>query len=270
MKRQLHRLLGPDGRILICAMDHVAFMDKRLAGLVDYGAKVRCAVDGGIDAFLAPLGSISAFADDFGPAAVVASVPTGDAFLPTAVERALAVGSDAIKCMAYPFTGDDSLDRAQRLGADAFRLGLPFIVESIPGGFEQTDKHTPEAIAVGARLAAEAGADLVKTFYTGDPETMRQVIAYAAVPVIVLGGAAKGSLRDLLSEVRESVVEAGCAGVAIGRNIWESSDPAGVTRGLAAIIHRGLSVDEALAVAHGPSVDAPIPPVLVAAGRVSG
>ncbi len=250
MKRRLHRLLRPDGRLLICAMDHVAFMDRHLPGLVDYGAKVRLAVEGGADAFLAPLGSIVAHGDDFGSAAVIASIPTGDQFLPRAVEHALTIGADALKCMAYPFTGDDSLDRAERLGADTARFGLPFIIESIPGGFETVDKHTPDNIAVGARLAAEAGADIVKTFYTGDPVTMRQVIAYASVPVVVLGGAAKGSLRDLLTEVYDAVAGAGCAGVAIGRNIWEAPDPAAVTRGLAAIIHQHVSVDEALALSR--------------------
>jgi len=185
-------------------------------------------------------------ADDFGPVAVVASVETGNQFLGSAVERALAVGADAIKCMVWPFTGDDSMDRAQRIGAEAARFGLPFIAEPIPGGFQDEKKHTPDMIAAGARLAAEAGADIVKTFYTGDPETMRRVVAYASVPVVVLGGAVKGSMRDLYQEVYDAVIIAGCAGVAIGNNIWRAPDPKGVTRGLAAIIHGGASVDEAL------------------------
>jgi DhnA family fructose-bisphosphate aldolase class Ia len=246
VKRKLHRLFRLDGRILICAMDHVGFVETYFSDLIDFGSKVRSAVDGGADAFLAPIGSIANFSDDFGPAAVIASVPTGDQFLPGAVEHALAIGADAMKCMTYPFTGDDSLDRASRLAVDAARFGLPLIVESIPGGFEGTDKHTPDMIAIGARLAAEAGADIVKTFYTGDPATMKQVIDYASVPVVVLGGAAKGSPRDLLEEVHQAVVVAGCAGVAIGRNIWQASDSAAITRALTAIVHGGASIDAAL------------------------
>jgi len=41
MKRKLHRLLRPDGRILICAMDHTAYMNEPVRGLVEYGATVR-------------------------------------------------------------------------------------------------------------------------------------------------------------------------------------------------------------------------------------
>lgn len=249
MKRRMHRLLPPDGRILIVAMDHTLFMREPVPGLVDYAGTCRAVVPAGGDAFLTPLGSLVQLADAIGPAAAIASVETGDAFLPVAVERALAAGADAVKCMVFPFSGDDSVDRAQRLGADAARSGLPFVAEPIPGGFARTDLHTPEAIAAGARIAAEAGADLVKTFYPGDPDAMRRVVEYALVPVVVLGGAKKARLEDLYREVHDAVVLGGASGVAIGNNIWRAADPAAVTRGLAAILHRDASVEEALALA---------------------
>jgi fructose-bisphosphate aldolase/2-amino-3,7-dideoxy-D-threo-hept-6-ulosonate synthase len=246
MKRRMHRLLREDGRILIVAMDHTSFMDQTVEGLARYGDTCRSVVPAGADAFLSPIGSIIAFGDAIGPAAAVASIDTSPPFLEVAIERALSVGADAVKSMAYPFTGDDSLRNAARLAADAARYGVPYIIEPIPGGFAATDMHTPEKIAAGARIAAETGADVVKTLYTGDPETMRKVVEYAMVPVVMLGGAKKGSVRDLYQDVYDAVIIAGCAGVAIGNNIWRDPDPAGITRGLAAIIHGGASVDEAL------------------------
>ena len=246
MKRRMHRLLREDGRILIVAMDHTSFMDQTVDGLARYGETCRSVVPAGADAFLSPIGSIIAFGDAIGPAAAVASIDTSPPFLEVAIERALSVGADAVKSMAYPFTGDDSLRNAARLAADAARYGVPYIIEPIPGGFAATDMHTPEKIAAGARIAAETGADIVKTLYTGDPETMRKVVEYAMVPVVMLGGAKKGSVRDLYQDVYDAVIVAGCAGVAIGNNIWRDPDPAAITRGLAAIIHGGASVDEAL------------------------
>ena len=85
-----------------------------------------------------------------------------------------------------------------------------------------------------------------------DPESMRKVVEYAMVPVVILGGAKKGSVRELYQDVYDAVNLAGVAGVAIGNNIWRDPDPAGITRGLAAIIHGGASVDEALAAARQP------------------
>jgi len=246
MKRRMHRLLREDGRILIVAMDHTSFMDQTVEGLARYGDTCRSVVPAGADAFLSPIGSILAFGDAIGSAAAVASFDASPPYLEVAIERALSVGADAVKTMAYPFTGDDSLRNASRLAADAARYGVPYIIEPIPGGFAATDMHTPEKIAAGARIAAETGADIVKTLYTGDPETMRKVVEYAMVPVVMLGGAKKGSVRDLYQDVYDAVIVAGCAGVAIGNNIWRDADPAGITRGLAAIIHRGASVDEAL------------------------
>jgi DhnA family fructose-bisphosphate aldolase class Ia len=249
MKRRMHRLLREDGRILIVAMDHTGFMDSPVEGLVRYADTCRAVVPAGADAFLAPIGSIIRYGDAIGPAAAIASVDTTPPFLEVAVERALAVGADAVKSMVYPFAEDESVHRAQRLAADAAKVGLPYIAEPIPGGFSRNDMRSPDIIAAGARIAAETGADLIKTFYTGDPESMRKVVEYAMVPVVILGGSKKDSLRELYQQVYDAVIVAGCAGVAIGNNIWRDPDPAAVTRGLAAIIHGGKSVDEALGIA---------------------
>lgn len=246
VKHNLRRLLGPDGRILICAMDHAILASGPLPGLGDYGKTVRACVTGGADAFLAPIGSCVNFADDFGRAAIIASVETGPRFQANIVERALWAGADAIKCMVYPFTENEWLGQAHVIAADTARLNVPYIIEAVPGGFDGVADHTPDKIAASARLAADAGADLVKTFYTGDPDSMRDIVAYCSVPVVILGGAAKGAMPDLFRDVYDAVVVAGCAGVAIGRNIWQSPDPGAITRGLAAIIHGGATVDEAL------------------------
>ena len=249
MKRRMHRLFRDDGRILIVAMDHTSFMDAPVDGLARYGDTCRAVVPAGADAFLSPIGSIIAFGDAIGSAAAIASLDTTPPFLDVAIERALSVGADAVKSMLYPLSGDDSVRQAARLAADAAKVGLPYIAESVPGGFAAMDMHTPDKIAAGARISAETGADVIKTFYTGDPESMRRVVEYAMVPVVILGGSKKDSLRELYQQVYDAVIVAGCAGVAIGNNIWRDPDPAGITRGLAAIIHGGKSVDEALEIA---------------------
>jgi DhnA family fructose-bisphosphate aldolase class Ia len=249
MKRKMHRLFREDGRILIVAMDHTAFMDTPVGGLVHYGDTCRSVVPAGADAFLSPIGSIIAYGDAIGAAAAIASFDTSPPYLEVAIERALAVGADAVKSMLYPFTGDESVRQAARLAADAAKVGLPYIAESVPGGFAAAEMHTPDKIAAGARISAETGADVIKTFYTGDPESMRAVVEYAMVPVVILGGSKKDNVRELFQQVYDAVILAGCAGVAIGNNIWRDPDPAGITRGLAAIIHGGKSVDEALEIA---------------------
>ena len=253
MKRRVLRLLPPDGRLFIVAMDHTTFLDAPVPALAAYGDTCRQAVAGGADAFLVPLGSAALHVDAIGSAGLITSVPTAPPALEVVVERSLALGADAIKAMVYPFGDDNTVNEATRLGAEAARVGLPFIAETIPGGFGRGDLHTPEKVAAAARIGVEAGADMIKTFYTGDPDSMRRVIENAGVPVLVLGGAKMATVRDVLDVVREAVVDAGAAGVAFGTNIWTHASPRAVTAAIAAVIHGGASVNDALGLVESPA-----------------
>jgi len=64
------------------------------------------------------------------------------------------------------------------------------------------------------------------------------------VPVLIAGGPKARNERDVLEMVR-GAMDAGASGIAMGRKIWQSPDPAGMIRALAAIIRQGASVDEA-------------------------
>ena len=75
------------------------------------------------------------------------------------------------------------------------------------------------------------------------------MIESSLVPVIVLGGLKMKTDGDALQVVKDSM-EAGAAGVAFGRNIWQNKDPEGVTRAIAGIIHERWTVDKALAHLH--------------------
>jgi class I fructose-bisphosphate aldolase len=51
--------------------------------------------------------------------------------------------------------------------------------------------------------------------------------------------------RGLLELVQGSV-EAGGAGVAMGRNVFQAADPVKMVRAISAVVHRGAGVDEAM------------------------
>jgi DhnA family fructose-bisphosphate aldolase class Ia len=245
MKRRMRRLMPADGHLFIVAMDHTSFLDAPVPALAKYGETCATAVANGADAFLVPLGSSTLYA---------ASVPTQPPLLEHVVERALAVGADALKVMVYPFGEDNSVNEAGALGAMCAQYGLPYIAETIPGGFGRRDLHTPEKIAAAARIGVEMGADMIKTFYTGDAESMRLVIENAGVPVVVLGGPKMNSARDVLQVVYDAVIVAGASGVAFGTNIWTHPTPGKMTAAIAAVLHDGASVDEALARVELPAV----------------
>ncbi len=51
------------------------------------------------------------------------------------------------------------------------------------------------------RMAAELGADVVKTESTGDGESMRAVVSACPIPILVLGGSRTGSDEEVVRVV---------------------------------------------------------------------
>ena len=116
------------------------------------------------------------------------------------------------------------------------------MVEAIPFGWPKADKKTNEQIAAACRIASEAGADYVKSFYTGDKSSFTEVIENCSVPVLILGGAKIISDREILTMVRDAI-DVGAVGITMGRNIWGHKNISGITAALEAIIHNDASVE---------------------------
>jgi len=137
-------------------------------------------------------------------------------------ETALRLGADAV-VMMFVMGGADyrSIQQAAK-DIDAYHLlGIPVIAEILCADFSNT--ATFDIQMNGARAAAELGADVVKAFYTEDFD---KVIENCPVPVILAGGP-KGS--DIAT-VAKNALNAGAKGLAFGRNIFQSPDPAEIIR----------------------------------------
>ena len=113
------------------------------------------------------------------------------------------------------------------------------------GGGYMVDGDTDKIVTL-VRQAKELGADLIKADPTDNVSDYSKVITVAGdVPVLVRGG---GRVDDrTLLERTVAVLEQGASGIVYGRNIVQHPNPAGITAALMAVLHRGASVDEALA-----------------------
>jgi DhnA family fructose-bisphosphate aldolase class Ia len=69
-----------------------------------------------------------------------------------------------------------------------------------------------------------------------DPADFAEVAAAAGVPVVALGGP-KTDVEDDVVALARRVVEAGGAGIAFGRNVWGSPDPAKLVARLREAVH---------------------------------
>jgi DhnA family fructose-bisphosphate aldolase class Ia len=245
-------LTGDDGKAVVVAMDHGVHAGP-MDGIRNLEATVGSIVDAGADGVILNPGGVRRVADrlagDVGVAVRVdgsGTVTADEGARPYAavdVERALALGADAVVAMGYLESGieADSLSLLGDLANDCSRHELPLIAEMLP-----TERAgEPEAVELAARVGAELGADLVKTHYTGDHASFRRIAEATPVGVVVLGGSKRESTRAVLADI-EAAVEAGAVGVAMGRNVWGVEDPAGMVAALRAIVHDDASVDAAL------------------------
>ena len=124
---------------------------------------------------------------------------------------------------------------------------MPVMAEMLPGGFENPAEFwTPEKIGHACRIGAELGVDFIKTTYSGDPESFHNIVEQVYVPIVVLGGTKSDDPRVLLESIH-GAMQAGASGVAVGRNICQYEEPARMAAAVAAIVHDGATVDEALA-----------------------
>jgi DhnA family fructose-bisphosphate aldolase class Ia len=165
------------------------------------------------------------------------------------------VGATGVMNMLFPGGENEEIitQNCADLISESLDVDLPVILETLPVGLGQTEHYTVEKIGFAVRLAAELGADVVKTAYpvNGTVEDFKRIVGSSYVPVIVLGGAAMGNDLDLLSMTHDAI-KAGAAGIAMGRNVWQHKNPAAIARSLAAIVHEGAKVEEALTLMKEP------------------
>jgi DhnA family fructose-bisphosphate aldolase class Ia len=244
-----------DGRSVVVAVDHGGIAGPIL-GIVKPASLMRACVRGGADAVLTTRGFVKASLEEWAPStALILRLTGGFTVLGgrfeeeriSSPETALRYGAAAAAAtVKFGHTREgDFIREASLIGDTCEQWGLPLMIEAMARGkdMEPTD---PEGVKVAARAAQEIGADIVKCDYTGDPDSFRSVVEGCPVPVVVLGGEKSDSLEQVFEEVHGSL-QAGGAGIAIGRNIWQHPSPQAVVEAMVGLVHEGWSVKQALA-----------------------
>ncbi|MCS3845056.1 class I fructose-bisphosphate aldolase [Microbacterium sp. AK031] len=155
--------------------------------------------------------------------------------------EAAALGADAIVMFLILGNPDDSVTAdncraVARAAREAHEVGLPLIVETVLWGSRVKDQTDAEALIYVNRLAAELGADAVKTQYTGDVATMREVVDNTPVPLLLLGGPKTDDMNAMRANTTDAL-SSGARGLVYGRNVWQADDPAATARTLHDLVH---------------------------------
>jgi DhnA family fructose-bisphosphate aldolase class Ia len=250
--RRLKRLFRhEDGRAILLPIDH-GFWYGPIKGIED-PMRVTSRVIGGSDGLLVAPGFARAISQllpsdralALRVGATTALSPVQDyEVLFTGVTTALRLDADALVHTLYLGRSHDqrAIRDLGRLIESADAYEIPVIAEFLPAG----DDWSAREVAHWARLGFELGASAIKTIYTGDRDSFRQVVETCPLPILIAGGPSQGEPADLLTMVAGAIA-AGGAGLAIGRRIWQSEDPARLLSLLNALVHRTMTLEEALA-----------------------
>jgi len=253
---RMNRILNKsDGRSVVVAIDHGGIAGP-VKGIENPAEVVHDCVAAGADAILATRGLIRASLGEWDRGtSIILRLTGGFTVLGGGFEEELIC--EPSTAMAYGAAGvamtvkfghrreGGFTKQASLAVGECELLGLPVMIEAM-AKMEGKKSNDPENIRLAARAAQEIGADIVKTYYTGDPDSFHRVVEGCPAPIVILGGEKNDSLKSLFEDVYWSL-QAGGAGIAIGRNIWAQGRTRAMVEAMNGLVHSGWTVEQALA-----------------------
>jgi class I fructose-bisphosphate aldolase len=253
---RMERIMNREtGRMVIVPMDHGVTVGP-IEGLIDMKNTVNAVASGGANAIVLHKGLVEGGhrrrGKDVGliihlsGSTALSPFPNAKTLVCT-VEEAIKLGADAISVHINIGNGSERemLSDLGQVSRTAKEWGMPLLAMMYPRGEKIQDEYDVKVIKHVARLGAELGADIIKCSYTGSVESFREVVVGCPVPVVIAGGPKMSSDREILEMVK-GAVEAGGAGVSMGRNIFQHREPGRMVGAISLLVHENASVEEAL------------------------
>jgi DhnA family fructose-bisphosphate aldolase class Ia len=216
------RRIFANGRALIVPLD---------PRMEDPVPLVRTIARSGVDAVALSPGVLERVIEDIAGLAVILRLngSTRTSQL-VSVQGALDLGAEAVLLKVDAHDARD-LERLGAVSEDARRRGVPVIAEIIG-----------EDLHAVATIAAEYGADAVQMQPVTDFPALQQAVRTAGRPILIRARAAD-SANNLLRFVN-NCLEAGAQGIAV------EPQREAVLAGINALVHQGVSLGDALAIAE--------------------
>lgn len=253
-ERRLRNILNrKTGRSLVIAVDHGMALGA-MSGIVDIAGTIQ-ALDatGKVDCWLMTKGIYTHAFNPQGDPGVILRASGGATIAgpdltregrTASVEEALFLGADAMATTAFVGSAfeHETLVGMAAMATECRRWDMPLLGVIGLGKTNEEKKKDPKFIALGARVGAEHGADIIKTYYT---ETdFDRVVAGCPVPVMIAGGPKCETDRDTLAMIH-GALQGGARGIVMGRNVWQSPHPAALLSAVHGLIHENMTVQEA-------------------------
>jgi fructose-bisphosphate aldolase/2-amino-3,7-dideoxy-D-threo-hept-6-ulosonate synthase len=249
---RLNRILK-NGKMLCIPMDH-GISNGPIQGLEDIHTVIYKCQNEGLTCVLVNKGIAKSLARPLNIGLIVhlsGSTSLGPApnrkMLLGRVEEAMRLGADAVS-VHINIGAKEEPEMLYKLGLISDKCdewSMPLVAMMYPRGENIKNQYDPETVAHVARIGAEAGADIIKSVYTGDISSFRRVTKSCPVPIVIAGGPKANTDKEII-EMCFGAMEAGAIGVTFGRNIFQHKNPPGIVHALRSIVLDGQTPREAL------------------------
>ena len=253
---RLERIIDRNSdKTVIVPMDHGVTVGP-IEGLEDMKATVSKIVEGGANAILMHKGIVRIGHRGTGKdVGLIIHLSANTSLSPDplakelvcSVEEAIKLGADAVSVhinLGAP-TDKEMLKQLGSVSEKCLEWQVPLVAMMYTRGAKIKNEFDVNNIKIAARVGAELGADIVKVVYTGSVKSFSEVVSGCPVPIVIAGGEKMGSDEEIFKMV-EGALEAGAAGVSIGRNAFQHKEPEKMVAALCKMVHEDASVDDAL------------------------
>lgn len=247
MKKHLANIFdAKSGNTVMFAFDHGYFMGS-ISGLERLDLLIPTILPH-VDVMMCTRGALRTCVPPVGNKAVALRVSSGSSILNDDLSHEIVAVDieDAIRCNAdcmavQGFIGADgqltSIDNISRVINAGLRYSIPTMgVVAVGKNMERTDKY----FKIATRIFAEIGANIIKTYYC---ENFEEVVAACPVPIVVAGG--KKLAEDEALTMAYRAISEGARGLDMGRNIFQSENPAAMAEAIGKIVHEKATDKEA-------------------------
>lgn len=246
MKDRLSRIFNPKtGRTVMLAFDHGFIMgptsgleriDLNIVPLIEYADCLMCS-----------RGILQSVVPPTSNKPICLRADAGSSLLTELNDNVIIDAEDAarlnVSTMAVMLAIGDKKHEAQTVANlykavhNGMRFNIPVMGVTAVGTDMARDGRY---FGLASRIAAENGANIVKTYYC---DGFENVVAACPVPIVIAGGKKLPEKEAL--ELCYKAINDGAAGVDMGRNVFQSEAPAAMIQAVNAVVHQNYSVDHA-------------------------
>ncbi len=250
MKNRLSRLIQKDGKAVFLPVDHGYFQGpthclerpgETIKSIYQYADAImltrgvlRNCIDPAIEKpiIMRVSGAVTVVGEDLANESIV-----------TSIHEILRLNASAVSMSVFAGTKyeNKSLTNLAKLVDECEDYGIPVMAVTAVG--KELEKREARYLALVARVTAELGASVVKTYYC--KENFEKVVDGCPVPVVMAGGPKTETQKEVFDFVYDGM-QKGAIGVNLGRNVWQTDSPIAAIRGIRAIVHDNYTPQEAL------------------------